>query len=78
MMKKFGTFKEVVKHYTKSAQNYRRLTVWFDGYFCILDNHYGAIKKTIGHEDPNGKVSFKEIEDYYQTHKDEYEIELQR
>tara|TARA_R100000742_G_C4261724_1_gene79519 strand:+ start:499 stop:732 length:234 start_codon:yes stop_codon:yes gene_type:complete len=77
MMNKFETFKDAVNHYKKSAENYRRLEVWFDGYFVIFDNHYGDIKKTLGHMDCP-RVSLKEIEGYYQEHKNTYKIELHR
>ena len=78
-MAKFETFKDVLKHYKKFVEdaNYRRLTVWFDGYYTILDNHFGTIKKTHGHwSDPS--VTLKEICGYYSKYKDEYEIELEK
>ena len=77
MAKKFETFKEVLKDYKEFVEDsgYRRLTLWFQGYYVIFDNHFGTVKKTFGHcDDPS--VTLKEICGFYSEYKDEYEIEL--
>ena len=77
-MTNFETFKEAVKHYNESAKHYKRTTLWFDEYYCILDNHFGSLKKTIGHSDPTGKVSWNEIEEFYAANKDSYKLTVKR
>ena len=77
-MKKYDTFKDAVKHASNNiAKHYRRVTVWFDGYYCILDNHYGNIKKTLGYEYEGLRVSYKEIEDYYKLNPNNKKIEIE-
>ncbi len=77
-MNNFETFKDAVKHHSTTAKQYRKSTLWFDEYYCIFDNHFGTIKKTIGHSDLGGRVSLKEIEEFYAANKDEIALRIKR
>jgi len=77
-MTSFETFKDAVKHHSTAAKQYRRSTLWFDEYFCIFDNHFGTIKKTIGHSDPCGRVSWNEIEEFYAANKNDIKLSIKR
>ncbi len=74
----FETFKDAVKYHSQTAKHYNRSTLWFDEYFCVFDNHFGTLKKTIGHSGSCGKISWKEIEEFYATNKNDIKLFIKR